>query len=94
MCLSAQFSNKLDFCSGNDVEKIIKIIKDFGIPSNYSDLNTDLKANEIIDIFAKDKKRKDDKNTLILLNGIGKAFIQEEVKDIDINDFLISVGFK
>ena len=34
------------------------------------------------------------KNTLILLNGIGKAFIQEEVKDIDINDFLISVGFK
>ena len=94
MCLSAQFSNKLDFCSGNDVEKIIKIIKDFGIPSNYSDLNTDLKANEIIDIFAKDKKRKDDKNTLILLNGIGKAFIQEEVKDTDINDFLISVGFK
>lgn len=94
MCLSAQFSNKLDFCSDNDVEKIIKIIKDFGIPSNYSDLNTDIKANEIIDIFARDKKRKDDKNTLILLNGIGKAFIEEGVKDTDINDFLISVGFK
>ena len=98
MCLSAQFSNKMQLCSDNDVEEIIKIIKDAGIPSNCSDLTRnykiELKANEIIDIFARDKKRKDNKNTLILLNGIGEAFIQEGVEDTDINDFLISVGFK
>ena len=98
MCLSAQFSNKMQLCSDNDVEEIIKIIKDAGIPSNCSDLTRnykiELKANEIIDIFARDKKRKDNKNTLILLNGIGKAFVREGVKDADINDFLISIGFK
>ena len=94
MCLSAQFSNKINLCSADDTNQIIALIEDAGIPSHCSDLKVELKAIEITDILSKDKKRKDDKNTLILLNGIGEAFIKNGVEDNVINDFLISVGFK
>ena len=94
MCLSAKFSNKMKLCSEDDVNQITNLIKAAGIPSHYSDLDTPLKAIDIIDILARDKKRKDDKNTLILLKGIGKAFIQDGVEDKDIDDFLISEGFQ
>ena len=94
MCLSAKFSNKMNLCSEDDVNQVTNLIKAAGIPSHYSDLNTTLRAVDIIDILARDKKRKNDKNTLILLKGIGKAFIKDGLEDKDINDFLIAEGFQ
>jgi len=93
MCLSAQLSSQMNLCTTSDVNEIINLIRGAGISTNISELNYNLEANEIVSILAGDKKRKDNKNTLILLNGIGEALIEDGVDDNTIKEFLLSVGF-
>ena len=94
MCLASELSYKMELCSIESKEKIIEIIKNSGLPTQINDLSIDIYANEMIEIFSLDKKRKNNTNTLILINDIGNAFIKDGISDNDVRSFLLSVGFK
>ena len=94
MCLAAKLSVEMNLCKKEDKEEIIQIIKKSGLPSDLEDLNIEIYAEEIIEVFSLDKKRKDNSNTFILINDIGNAIIKDGISDEKLKAFLLSNGFK
>tara|TARA_B000000532_G_scaffold182019_1_gene148303 strand:- start:741 stop:1856 length:1116 start_codon:yes stop_codon:yes gene_type:complete len=94
ICLAAELSFKMNLCSMENKEEIIKIIKESGLPSHITDLGIEIHAEEMIKNFSLDKKRKDNSNTFILIDNIGSAIIKDGISDDYLKSFMISNGFK
>ena len=94
ICLAAKLSEEFEESNIEDSIAIEKLVADFGLPTNILDISKNLKISEVIKFMKHDKKRSDDKNTLILLKGIGRAFIHNDVKDEDLARFLNNQGLK
>ena len=94
ICLAAKLSEDFEESNIEDSIAIEKLVADFGLPTNILDISKNLKISEVIKFMKHDKKRSDDKNTLILLKGIGGAFIHNDVKDEDLARFLNNQGLK
>ena len=94
ICLAAKLSEEFEESNIEDSIAIEKLVTDFGLPTNILDISKNLKISEVIKFMKHDKKRNDDKNTLILLKGIGRAFIHNDVKDEDLARFLNNQGLK
>ena len=94
ICLAAKLSEDFEESNIEDSIAIEKLVADFGLPTNILDISKNLKISEVIKFMKHDKKRNDDKNTLILLKGIGRAFIHNDVKDEDLARFLNNQGLK
>ncbi|SUZ54443.1 uncharacterized protein METZ01_LOCUS7297 [marine metagenome] len=94
ICLAAKLSEDFEESNIEDSIAIEKLVTDFGLPTNILDISKNLKISEVIKFMKHDKKRSDDKNTLILLKGIGRAFIHNDVKDEDLARFLNNQGLK
>ena len=94
ICLAAKLSEDFEESNIEDSIAIEKLVADFGLPTNILDISKNLKISEVIKFMKHDKKRSDDKNTLILLKGIGEAFIHNDVKDKDLARFLNNQGLK
>ena len=94
ICLAAKLSEEFEESNIEDSIAIEKLVTDFGLPTNILDISKNLKISEVIKFMKHDKKRSDDKNTLILLKGIGGAFIHNDVKDEDLARFLNNQGLK
>ena len=94
ICLAAKLSEDFEESNMEDSIAIEKLVADFGLPTNILDISKNLKISEVIKFMKHDKKRNDDKNTLILLKGIGRAFIHNDVKDEDLARFLNNQGLK
>ena len=94
ICLAAKLSEDFKESNIEDSIAIEKLVADFGLPTNILDISKNLKISEVIKFMKHDKKRNDDKNTLILLKGIGRAFIHNDVKDEDLARFLNNQGLK
>jgi len=77
MIIEAKLSGIKGFLPERDVERIKKVLTDFGLPVS---INGDREA--IMDAIRKDKKREDEYIHSVLLDGIGKAVIEM----ININD--------
>ncbi|MFK7794130.1 MAG: 3-dehydroquinate synthase [Gammaproteobacteria bacterium] len=72
MVVAAQFSAKLGWLTGQDVNKISNLISAAKLPTQ---LPQELTADKMIELMAIDKKVKDGKLHLVLLKDIGEAVL-------------------
>jgi shikimate kinase/3-dehydroquinate synthase len=92
MVLAAQFSEAQGHCSGDVTERIIHHLKESGLPTDFKAVHAqtgrmpDLES--LLAFMEQDKKVKEGEMTLILLRGLGEAFIAPKVPRAAIRGFL------
>jgi 3-dehydroquinate synthetase len=92
MVLAAQFSESQGHCSGNVAARLIHHLKEFGFATDFKALHAqtgrmpDLES--LLAFMGQDKKVKDGELTLILMLGLGEAFIAPNVPRAAIRTFL------
>ena len=77
MVIAAGISEKLQLIPGSDVERLIALLKNFGLPVHYPDM-----SQEVLDVMKRDKKRKGNQISLVLIDKIGNAVL----KDVQFGD--------
>ena len=83
-----EFITKKDnLLTKDECDEIINLISDIGLPISINDIKGEITKEEILNLMMFDKKRVNQKNTLILLNRVGEAFINNNISDIEIIDF-------
>ena len=90
--LAFGFSRHLGLCSGQDEMRVAAHLSGLGLPSRLADLPViaDMSDDQMIAHMRKDKKARDGKLTFILVNSIGNAFVEHEVDEPALRDFLES----
>jgi len=89
MMLAHQFSNRMNLCSMDDVQRVESHLKDVGLPTRIQEIPGDMPSVEtLMSYIAQDKKVKRGKLTFILTNGIGQAYIADDVQPAEISSFL------
>ena len=75
MVIAAEFSERLGWLSKSDVKRITRLISKANLPVS---LPPELSANRMIELMAIDKKVKDGKLHLVLLQNIGNALLTSD----------------
>ena len=80
MALAFRLSVELGVCSGQDADRFIRHLDLIGLPSAITAIpGAHPKVDELLAHMAHDKKVKDGRLTFVLLRGIGKAFVANNV---------------
>ena len=87
MAYASKFSANTGILKKDECDEIINLISDIGLPISINDIKGEITKEEILNLMMFDKKRVNQKNTLILLNRIGEAFINNDISDKEITDF-------
>ena len=87
MAYASKFSANTGILKKDECDEIINLISDIGLPISINDIKGEITKEEILNLMMFDKKRVNQKNTLILLNRIGEAFISNDTSDKEIIDF-------
>ncbi len=78
MVMAAELSTQLGHCS-TDIRKILEnLLQAFGLPIM---LNSELTAEVLLDLMKSDKKAINNQHRLILMHGLGGAFIADNITD-------------
>jgi 3-dehydroquinate synthase len=89
ICLAFRLSQELGLIAGGDTARVEAHFAGVGLPTCIADIPGGKPTmGELIKIVGQDKKVRDGGPTLILVRGIGKAFITREVALAAIEDFL------
>jgi len=90
ICLAFRLSQELGFISGDSVGRVTAHLAGVGLPTSIADIpaNRPPSVDELAAIMRQDKKVRDGRLTLILVRGIGKAFITRDVAPATLEDFL------
>lgn len=89
MSLAHQFSAYMNLCSTDDGARVNKHLKAVGLPTHPSDISGEhLDAETLMKFIAQDKKVQRGAFTFILTNGIGSAFVSNDVPPSAVQDFL------
>jgi 3-dehydroquinate synthetase len=84
-----EFSAKLGLLPQADAERAIRHLAAVGLPTHIRDVPAVKTSTEaLMDLIAQDKKVKRGKLTFILVRGIGKAFVANDVDPADVRSFL------
>ena len=75
MVAEARLSCLLGFLAVSAVEEIILVLKQLGLPTDFSGIGQQI--SELIDFIKKDKKAFGGKIRIVLLRKIGEAFVSE-----------------
>ena len=87
MYCAAHFAYKKKILKKNDYEKIINHYKKLNLPMNLKRFFSIKDINKILSFMQKDKKNKNNKINLVLLNQIGKAKYNCQFKESQIKKF-------
>jgi len=85
MCLAAKLSCQMGLMPETDLIRTVNLIKQAKLPIQAPE---QMNAQQFLDLMAVDKKVIDQKLRLILMKGIGQAFITSEVTPVQITDCL------
>ena len=90
--LAFGFSRHLGLCSGQDEMRVAGHLHGLGLPAALGDLPViaDMSSAQIIAHMRKDKKARDGKLTFILVEKIGKAFVENQIDEQSLHDYLES----
>ena len=89
MMLAHRFSNRLNLCSKDDVDRVEAHLKAVGLPTEISDIPGEAPSAEVLMKFiAQDKKVKRGSLTFILTKGVGKSYIADDVPPSEVEGFL------
>jgi len=89
ICLAIRFSEELRFCPPQTAARVAAHLKTVGLPTQIGDIPGDLPGpQDIVRLMRQDKKVRQGRLTLVLINGIGEAFTTRDVEPAQIVDFL------
>ncbi len=88
MILALKVSVAMGICPQADLDLVLAHYRDVGLMGSPRDVRPDWNVSALMEHFTRDKKTEDGKLTFILLRGIGKAFITQEVNAELIRDVL------
>jgi 3-dehydroquinate synthase len=93
MVLAAEFSAKLGMISEADAARVQRHLATVGLPTHLQDIAGFAQeglsdADALMGVMAQDKKVKRGKLTFILLQGIGRAVVANDVEPALVRDFL------
>lgn len=92
MIMAHQVSHSLGLLSTGDLNKVLSAFETLNLPMHVRDFNfTDLTPKEMLRHMGQDKKNVDERVTLILSKGIGKAFLTRDVNPQELLKMLGSV---
>jgi 3-dehydroquinate synthase len=80
---------RLSYCPASDAQRVTKHLTAMGLPVHPRDLGIKgLSPEKLLALMGRDKKAKDGRATLVLLKGIGKAFLTRDVPQDAVLEFL------
>lgn len=85
LCLAAKFSARLNLCTSADAQKIEGHLRERGMMTCPPFRVT---SAQMLEKMRKDKKSCDNKIRLVLLKAIGHAFVEKNVDETALKDFL------
>jgi 3-dehydroquinate synthase len=89
MALAHEFSNRLNLCDADTVERVRRHLSDAGLPVSMAAIPGSLPdAARLLHYITQDKKVKRGKLTFILTRGLGKSFIASDVAPSEVEAFL------
>ena len=89
MAMALRYSVNLGICPERDAARAERLLNALGLATRVADLaGGPYRADQLLAHMAHDKKAKDRKMTLILLRGIGRAYIQADADLASLGDFL------
>jgi len=88
MALAFAFSAELGLCRSADGDRVRVHLQAVGLPTSLADLELGAQAGGIFDALLSDKKSTASGVTLILTEGIGKAFVAKSIELQRLSDFL------
>ncbi|HEY0626044.1 MAG TPA: 3-dehydroquinate synthase [Allosphingosinicella sp.] len=84
MALAFRFSAERGLCSPQDAERVDAHLQTVGLPTRIGNAS----AERLLERMGQDKKNSGSSLTLILARGIGKAFVERDVKAEEVSAFL------
>lgn len=92
MCMAFDLSARLGLTHQQDSERVRAHMTTIGLPTRPSDVGgLDLTTDAMISLMSKDKKVTDGRITLVLVRGIGEAFLTADVEHEALSTYLGSV---
>jgi 3-dehydroquinate synthase len=89
MRLAFSFSAEQGLCQANDVNRVEAHLVHVGLPGRIADIPGSLPTPEdLLQLMAQDKKVKGGKLALVLVRGIGEAFVERDVPMARLSAFL------
>ena len=86
MSMAFKLSAQLGLCSHTEAYEVRDHLSSLGLPVLPPKQKTPYDIDLLMQLMAQDKKAENKKLTLILANGIGKAFISKTVSENDVRD--------
>ncbi len=87
--LAHEFSNRMNLCDADSVERVKDHFGKVGLPTAMSDIPGSLpRAEKLLEYIAQDKKVRRGELTFILTKGLGKSYIANNVTASEIQAFL------
>jgi 3-dehydroquinate synthase len=88
MALAFRFSVERGLCPTADAERVKTHLRAAGLPTSLGEANITASAADLAAHMAQDKKRHSEGLTLVLVRGIGKAFLDRSVALAEVANFL------
>jgi 3-dehydroquinate synthase len=89
--MAFRFSTSLGLCSKADSDQVCQHLRAAGLPASAADAKVRLPSGDaLLDLMRQDKKARSGRLTLILVRGIGKAFIAKDIDEQKLSAFLAS----
>jgi 3-dehydroquinate synthetase len=89
MRLAFTYSVGQGHCGGEDEARVERHFREVGLPTTIAEVPGEKPtAGELLRLMAQDKKVKGGKLALVLVRGIGEAFVEDEVSMERLTDFL------
>ena len=90
--LAFRLSEKLGFCSRDDVDRVISHVASVGMAADLRSLNRRFSAATLIGHMRRDKKMRDGALHFVLARGIGQAFTSSDVPPDAVEELLREEG--
>ena len=88
MALAFRFSAEAGLCSPGDADRVISHLNAAGLATSLADTGLRGRGAKLVDWMARDKKNAGSRIALVLVRGIGRAFLEPNVDQRRLADFL------
>ncbi|MDV3256274.1 MAG: 3-dehydroquinate synthase [Sphingomonas sp.] len=92
MALAFRFSAERGLCPPEDAKRVAAHLEGCGLPSRLSSIGQAGRGSRLVEWMSRDKKASGDRLALVLVRGIGRAFLEPEVDRRAVADFLDRAG--
>ena len=82
------FSVELSLCPAGDRGRLLSHLRGVGLPTSLSEVRLEGRGPELLPFLRQDKKADAAGLVLILVRGIGEAFVARDVPEDRLGDFL------